>query len=130
MATMISTPLRNACSCGPMPTPPKTAAPVSGVWIARSLMLARICAASSRVGVRTSARVVPINELVKDWKDERGGLAAAGHRACEDVTTFERGRDGIRLDGSGAGVAEFLEGFVETGVELEGTERHEVSGLE
>src|SRR5206468_1397124 len=59
VATITSTPLRNACSCGPMPTPPKTAAPVRGVCTASSAKWASICAASSRVGARTRARVTP-----------------------------------------------------------------------
>ncbi len=59
MAMMTSTPLRKACSCGPIETPPKTAAALSGVWTARSLRSSRIWAASSRVGVMTRARVVP-----------------------------------------------------------------------
>src|SRR5579871_5742129 len=53
------TPLRNACSWGPWLTPPKIAAPVTGVCVARSFRSSRICAASSRVGARTSARVRP-----------------------------------------------------------------------
>ncbi len=56
---MTSTPDLNACSCGPIPTPPNTAAPVMGVWTAMSLRSATIWAASSRVGVMTSARVTP-----------------------------------------------------------------------
>ena len=98
---MTSTPLRKACSCGPMPTPPKTAAPVIGVWTARSLRSSRICAASSRVGVSTSARVVPrglADQPVEDRQQERGGLAAAGHRAGEQVAALERRRNGVGLD--------------------------------
>ncbi len=59
MAMMTSTRVRRACSCGPMPTPPYTAALVTGVCTASSSRCAWIWAASSRVGVRTSARVVP-----------------------------------------------------------------------
>ena len=59
VAMMTSTPLRKACSCGPIPTPPKTAAPDSGVCTASSRRCSSICAASSRVGVSTSARVTP-----------------------------------------------------------------------
>jgi hypothetical protein len=59
VATITSTPLRKACSCGPMPTPPKIAAALIGVCTARSFRSSRIWAASSRVGVSTSARVVP-----------------------------------------------------------------------
>src|SRR5512141_66368 len=56
---MTSTPLRSACSCGPIPTPPITTADVTGVWVAIASSCSTICAASSRVGVSTSARVVP-----------------------------------------------------------------------
>ena len=59
VAMMMSTPLRNACSCGPMPTPPKTGAPVIGVCTLSSVSACAICAASSRVGVSTSVRVTP-----------------------------------------------------------------------
>ena len=59
VATMTSTPVRNACSCGPMPMPPNTAAAVMGVCTATSLRSSTIWAASSRVGVITSARVTP-----------------------------------------------------------------------
>ena len=59
VATMTSTPLRNACSCGPIETPPYTAAPVIGVCTASCARSSRICAASSRVGVSTRARVRP-----------------------------------------------------------------------
>src|SRR6185312_14807110 len=72
---------------------------------------------------RRAARA--IEEFLKDREDEGGGLSAARHRAREYVTPLERRRNRVRLDRSGAGVAEFLEGFVEAGVEREGAERHE-----
>src|SRR5262245_49785812 len=55
---MMSTPARSACSCGPMLTPPNTAKAVTGVCTAIPSMWAWIWTASSRVGVRTRARVV------------------------------------------------------------------------
>jgi len=59
VATITSTPVLKACSCGPMPTPPKTAAPDIGVCTAIWLRCSSIWAANSRVGVTMSARVVP-----------------------------------------------------------------------
>ncbi len=68
VATMTSTPLRKACSCGPMPTPPNTGAAVIGVCTARSFSSSTICAASSRVGVSTRARVVPRGLSIRRWR--------------------------------------------------------------
>ncbi len=75
VATMTSTPLRNACSCGPMPTPPNTDAAVTGVWTARSLSSSTIWAASSRVGVSTRARVVPRGLSIRRWRIGRTNAA-------------------------------------------------------
>jgi hypothetical protein len=93
--------LRKACSCGPMPTPPNTAAPTSGVCGASAFRCSSIWAASSRVGVSTSARVSPRGlpiEAVQDRQHERRGLAAARHRAGEQVLPLERGRQRLLLD--------------------------------
>ena len=59
VAAMRSTPLRNAVSCGFMPTPPYTAAAFRSVWRASASKSAMIWSASSRVGAMTNARVVP-----------------------------------------------------------------------
>ena len=112
VAMMTSTPLRNACSCGPMPTPPKTAAPVTGVWTARSFRSSRICAASSRVGASTSARVVPrglVDQPLQDRQQKRRGLAAAGLRARDDVPALQGGRNRIGLNGGRANEPQFLD---------------------
>ena len=74
---------------------------------------------------RDAARAV--DQLVQDREEERRGLAAAGHRAGEDVAPFEGGRDGGFLDRGGAGEAEFLHALEEAGVKLEATERHDGS---
>ena len=129
---MTSTPLRKACSCGPMPTPPKTAAPVSGVWTASSSRCVVDLRAPARAsGVSTSARVGAARlaeEPVQDRQQERGGLAAAGHGAGEHVAAGERGRDGVVLDRGGAGEAELARGAHDGGVEAEGGERHASGG--
>ena len=102
-ATMTSTPLRNACSCGPMPTPPNTAAPVIGVCTASSLRSSRICAASSRVGVSTSARVVPrgLSDQPRAGSGSRKAavlpLPVAAQR--QDVAALEGRWNGLGLDG-------------------------------
>ena len=75
VATMTSTPLRKACSCGRMPRPPKTDAVVVRVWRASSRTCCSICAASSRVGVRTSARVVPLGLSVRRCRIGRAKAA-------------------------------------------------------
>ena len=129
VATRTSTPLRKACSCGPIPTPPKTAAPVTGVWTARSFRSSRIWAASSRVGVRISARVVPaglVDQPVQDRQQERRRLSAARHGAGEHVPSRKRRRDGIGLDRCRAGEAELLDALQKARVEVETTERHGV----
>ncbi len=59
MAISTSTPVRKACSWGPMPTPPKTAAADIEVCTASWRACSSIWAASSRVGVRIRARVTP-----------------------------------------------------------------------
>ena len=51
-----------------MPTPPNTAAAVTGVCTARSFRSSTIWAASSRVGVSTSARVVPRGFSISRWR--------------------------------------------------------------
>ena len=68
-----------------------------------------------------------VDELVHDREDEGCRLAAAGHRAGEDVATFEGRRDGCFLDRGGAGETEFLHPLEEAGVKLEATERHDES---
>ena len=126
---MMSTPARKACSCGPMPTPPKTAALVSGVWTASSRVCSSIWAASSRVGVMTRARVTPrglADQPVEDREDEGGGLAAPRHRAGEEVLAGEGGRDRVVLDRGGAREAQLLDAAEEVGVETEGREGHSV----
>ena len=65
------------------------------------------------------------HEPVEDREDERGGLAAARHRAGEDVAAFHRGRDGVVLDGRRAREAHLLDAAEEVGVEAERGERHE-----
>jgi hypothetical protein len=65
-----------------------------------------------------------IDELVHDRQQERGRLAAPGHRRREDVAPLEGRGNGLRLDGRGAGEAEFLEALRQARVQLEGAEWH------
>ena len=127
VATMTSTPLRKACSCGPMPTPPKTAAPVIGVCTARSFEVLedlRRQLARRRQHQRARRAARPVDQLVQDRQQERGGLAAAGHGAGEHVAPLQRRRDGVGLDGRRPGEAELLEALEQIGMELEGAEWH------
>ena len=99
----------------------------SGVWTASCARCSSICAASSRVGVRTSARVMPRwppMRRCQDRQEERGGLAAAGHRAGEHVAAREGGRDRVLLDRRRAREPQFLHAAKEVGVDSELGERH------
>jgi hypothetical protein len=53
---------------------------------------------------RGSAR--PVHQPVQDREQEGGGLAAAGHRAGEQVAALHGGGDRLFLDGRGTGEAE------------------------
>ena len=66
------------------------------------------------------------DQLVQDGQQERGGLAAAGHRAGEQVLALERRRDGVGLDRRGFDETEVFEAFEQVGMELEVAERHGV----
>src|SRR5664280_55074 len=65
------------------------------------------------------------DEAVEDGEDEGGGLAAARHRAGEEVLALHRGRNGVVLDGRGLREAHFLDAAEEVGMETERGERHE-----
>ena len=71
---------------------------------------------------RGAARLA--HEAVQDRQEERGGLAAAGHRAGEHVAARHRGRDGVALDGRGTGEAHLLDAAEEVGVETETGKSH------
>ena len=73
---------------------------------------------------RAGGAAALIDEAMQDRQQEGGGLAAARHGGGQHVPPFERGRNGIHLDGRGAGEAELLDALQETRVELEATERH------
>ena len=65
-----------------------------------------------------------IDEAIQDRQDERGGLPAPGHRACEDVSAGERGWDRVGLNGGRAREAELFEPAQKVAVELEAREGH------
>ena len=71
---------------------------------------------------RFSARAS--EKLVENRKKKRGGLAASRHRAGENVAAFERRRNCVGLNWSGADEAEVLEPFEEIAVELKCAESH------
>ena len=58
-------------------------------------------------------------EAVQDGQDEGRGLAAARHRAGQEVAALEGGRDGLLLDGGGPGEAELADAAQQVGVEAE-----------
>jgi hypothetical protein len=67
-----------------------------------------------------------IDQTVKDGQEKGGGLAAAGHRAGQNVTARQRGWDGRLLDRCGPGKPELLYSLEEIGVELQAAEWHKV----
>ena len=95
-----------------------------GVWTVRSFRSSTICAASSRVGVRISARVVPgrlrglcIRPL-QNRQQERGGLAAARLGAGEQVAAFERRRNRVGLNRRRTLESEVFDAAKQIGVKL------------
>jgi len=73
-------------------------------------------------GARGAAR--SLEQLVKDWKKERGGLAASRHRAGEHVATFHRGGNRVDLNRSGTGEAELFDAAEQVAVQLERGKGH------
>jgi hypothetical protein len=56
---------------------------------------------------------------LQDRQGERGGLAAAGHGAGQQVASFEGGRNAVALNGSRFGEAEAGDAAQQTGIEIE-----------
>src|SRR5262245_6684140 len=56
---------------------------------------------------RAAARLP--DQIVENRQKKRGGLAAAGLRAREDVPSAERGRNGVSLNRCGANKAELFD---------------------
>ena len=128
---MTSTPLRNACSCGPMPTPPNTAAAVMrrvDREIVEVLEDLRRQLARRREDQRARRAARLADQLVQDRQQERRRLAAAGHRAGEHVPALERRRNRICLDRRRTGEPEILQTAEQVGVELELAEWHRERG--
>ena len=65
-----------------------------------------------------------LDQLVQDRQQKRRRLAAAGHRAGEQIAPFERRRNGVRLDGRRPGEPEILEAAEQIRVKLETGEWH------
>jgi hypothetical protein len=71
---------------------------------------------------RRAARLV--HQLVENREQERRGLAAAGHRAGEQVLTGERKRDGISLNRRRPRETEILQPLQQAGMKSEMREWH------
>ena len=71
---------------------------------------------------RRAARLV--DQLVQDRQEERGGLAAAGHRAGEQVLPGERRRNRVGLDRGRAGETEIFQALQQAGMKSEMGEWH------
>ena len=116
--------VRSACSCGPMPTPPKTARRgdrrVTGesrqVLVDLHRELARRREDQRAAWRRAGSPMQPL----QDRQQERRGLAGAGRGAGDQVAAREGQRDGVGLDRGRPGEAELLDRrFEEIGVEAE-----------
>ena len=59
-----------------------------------------------------------VDEMVQDRQNKRGGLAASRHRARENITSLECGRNCLSLNWSRSLEAQLFETFVQAGVEL------------
>src|SRR6059036_260272 len=121
VAMMRSTPLRNACSCGPMPTPPYTAAPLTGVCgqCIEVLEDLRCQLACRRQDERLCRPAWPIDEPVDDREQERRGLAASGLRARNHVPSFEGRWNRFGLDERRTDEPEFFDRFDEGRIQFE-----------
>ena len=60
------------------------------------------------------------DQALEDREDERGGLAASGHRARQDVASLHGGRNRVLLDRRGLGEPEVLDRAQKARVEGEG----------
>ena len=110
-----------------MPTPPKTAAPVTGVCTARALKSSRICAASSRVGASTSARVVRRGLSISRLRIGSRNAAVLPLPVCAVAMTSlpsKRRRNRLGLDRGGADEPELLDALEQRRVKSELGEWH------
>ena len=71
---------------------------------------------------RGAARL--LDEAVQDRQQERGGLAAAGHRAREQILARHRERNRVGLNRGRTSEPEIFQAFEETGMEPETGEWH------
>ena len=115
-----------------MPTPPKTAAAVIGVCTARSLRSSRICAASSRVGVSTSARVVPRGRPMRlcrigSRKATVFPLPVIAHASRS--LPASAGGIGVGLDRCRARETEVFESLQQAGMKIQAGKWHQVFWL-
>jgi hypothetical protein len=73
-------------------------------------------------GARAAARL--LHQALDDGQQERGGLAAPGHRAGEHVLAEQPRRNGLCLDGRGTGEAELANRAEQACIEAERREGH------
>ena len=104
VATMTSTPVRNACSCGPIADAAEDGGGGEGRVdgeLVRVLLDLRGELARGREDERAGDAALLADQAVQDREQERGGLAAARHRAGEHVAALDGGRDGVGWIGVG-----------------------------
>ena len=129
---MTSTPLRKAFSCGPMPTPPKTAAAADLRVLAELVevlddLRRQLARGGEDQGAGGAARLA--EQPLQDRQHEGGGLAAARHGAGQHVAAVEAGRDGVALDRGRLGEAEVGDAAEQTGIEIERGKTHQDVGV-
>ena len=121
-----------AWTCGCWPTPPKTVRVRRPCTAASGARAASICATSSRVGARISARgrfgvrrEPEAESRATSGQQERDGLAGAGAAAAEDVAAGQGVRQRGCLDRSGFGDARRGEHVGQVGGHAELDERRD-----
>jgi len=110
VAISTSTPERSAFICGLIPTPPNTTAVLSGKNSLNDFTFSSTCAASSRVGVKISARTqldaagLPSNKRCSKGKEKPAATGEAkGRRGGKGEGNKKEGKGGDKAGKGGKG---------------------------
>ena len=123
-------PLRKARCCGPIATPPYTAATVRRVCRARSWASSAICCgqlARGREHERAGLAARLGQQALEDGEQEGSGLAAARHGRSQHVAACEAGGNRLGLDRRGLFEAEVAERTRQARVQVQRGKRQEES---
>ena len=107
-----STPLRKARCCGPIATPPYTAATETRVCLRQVVSVVRDLLGQLARGREHERAGLPARlgqQALEDGEQEGGGLAAARHSRSQHVTACEAGGNRLGLDRRGLFEAEVAE---------------------